>query len=343
MVVAWPDIWASTRRNSMSLSINTNASAMVAVQTLNATQTALSNAENTISTGLKVSSAADNAAAYGIAQQMQGNVSGQSAVNDGLSFAAQTVSSTSTAVNQIISVLNSVQNAVTTLGNNQGSPAALDQIGTQITGLLQQIDTIARNATFNGVNLISGSTSDGLGITSNNLSYITGLQGDQTTVTGFNAAIASYMGGSTVAGAPAVSSSFFQSGVAGTSLTDALGLTTGSGTSGANPTTNVFESTGGNLGGNKSVSDMISQVQAAIKAMTFVTSTLGANSNVINNMSTYGSSISDNLTNGIGALTDADMSAASAKLTSLQTKQSLAIKSLTIANSQSQNILSLFQ
>ncbi|WP_456304166.1 flagellin N-terminal helical domain-containing protein, partial [Asaia siamensis] len=75
MVFAWPDIWASTRRNSMSLSINTNASAMVAVQTLNATQSALSSAENTISTGLKVSSAADNAAAYGIAQQMQGNVS----------------------------------------------------------------------------------------------------------------------------------------------------------------------------------------------------------------------------------------------------------------------------
>ncbi|WP_025886737.1 flagellin [Asaia prunellae] len=108
------------------------------------------------------------------------------------------------------------------------------------------------------------------------------------------------------------------------------------------PTTNVFEASG-TLKGNGSVSDMIAQVQAAIKAMTFVTSTLGANSNVIKNMSTYGSTISDNLTNGIGALTDADMSAASAKLTSLQTKQSLAIKSLTIANSQSQNILSLFQ
>ncbi|GBR07136.1 MULTISPECIES: flagellin [Asaia] len=327
----------------MSLSINTNASAMVAVQTLNATQSALSSAENTISTGLKVSSAADNAAAYGIAQQMQGNVSGQSAVNDGLSFAAQTVSSTSTAVNQIISVLNSVQNAVTSLGNNQGSPAALDQIGTQITGLLQQIDTISRNATFNGVNLISGATSDGLGITASDLKYVTGLQGDQTTITGFNAAIASYMGGSSIAGAPSVfgTGTAFQAGTAGTSLTDALGLTSSS-TAGVNPTTNVFEGSG-TLKGTGNVSDMIAQVQAAIKAMTFVTSTLGANSNVIKNMSTYGSTISDNLTNGIGALTDADMSAASAKLTSLQTKQSLAIKSLTIANSQSQNILSLFQ
>nr|WP_275943766.1 MULTISPECIES: flagellin [Gluconacetobacter] len=88
---------------------------------------------------------------------------------------------------------------------------------------------------------------------------------------------------------------------------------------------------------------MIAQVQSAIKAMTFVTSSLGANSNNITNMTTYGTTISDNLGNGIGALTNADMAAASAKLTSLQTKQQLAIKSLTIANSQSQNILSMFQ
>ncbi|GBQ18830.1 flagellin [Gluconacetobacter sacchari] len=328
----------------MSLSINTNASAKVAIETLNATQSQLSNTENMVSTGLKVSTAADNAAAFGIAQQMQGNVSGQSAVNDGLTFASQTVSSTASAANQILSVLHEVQDAVTSLGNNQGSPASLDQIGTQITGYLNQIDTIARNATFNGVNLLSGSTTDGLGITSSDLTYVTGLQGDSTTITGFNSTIASYL--SNASGGLLTNATSFVQGTTGTSLTDALGLTVNS-TAGVSPTSNVFESTGGKLGtgftGTASISDMIAQVQAAIKAMTFVTSTLGSNSNVITNMTTYGATISDNLTNGIGALTDADMSAASAQLTSLQTKQSLAIKSLTIANSQSQNILSLFQ
>ncbi|MBB2167702.1 flagellin [Gluconacetobacter aggeris] len=331
----------------MSLSINNNASSKIAIETLDAVQQSLSNTQNVVSTGLKVSTAADNAAAFGIAQQMQGNVSGQSAVNDGLSFAAQTVSSTASAANQIISVLQEVQTAVTSLGNNQGSPASLDQIGTQITAYLAQIDTIARNATFNGVNLLNGSTTDGLGVTSNDLTYVTGLQGDSSTITGFNSSIASYMGGTPVAGATKFTTGTTVTGAAGTSLTDALGLTTGSGTGGTAPTANVFETIGGHLGssftGTNKVADMIAQVQSAIKAMTFVTSSLGANSNNITNMTTYGTTISDNLGNGIGALTNADMAAASAKLTSLQTKQQLAIKSLTIANSQSQNILSMFQ
>nr|WP_301273238.1 flagellin [Acetobacter okinawensis] len=87
----------------------------------------------------------------------------------------------------------------------------------------------------------------------------------------------------------------------------------------------------------------IAAVQKAITAMTNVTSELGQNTKNIANMTTFGQTVSDNLTTGVGALTDADMSAESAKLTSLQTKQSLAIKSLSIANGQSQNILSLFQ
>lgn len=325
----------------MSLSINTNTSAMIAIETLDATSTSLSQTENVVSTGLQVSSAADNAAAYGIAQQMSGNIAGQTAVNNGLTFASQTVSSTDSAASQIISVLHQVQNAVTSVGNNEGTPASLGQIGTQITGLLQQIDTIARNATFNGVNLLSGGTADGQGITSSQLTYVTGLGGDSATISGFNSTIAGYM---------TTSSSVSVSGTSGTTLTDALGLTTGS-SAGANPTANVFVSVSaagaGSLGsaftGSNAVADMISQVQAAIQAMTNVTSDLGANTNNIANMSTYGQTISDNLTAGVGALTNADMSAASAKLTSLQTKQSLAIKSLTIANSQSQNILSMFQ
>ncbi|MFW7269463.1 flagellin [Gluconacetobacter sp. Hr-1-5] len=331
----------------MSLSINNNASSKIAIETLNAVQGDLSSTQNVVSTGLKVSTAADNAAAFGIAQQMQGNVSGQSAVNDGLSFAAQTVSSTASAANQIISVLQSVQQAVTSLGDNLGSPASLDQIGTQITQYLAQIDTIARNATFNGVNLLAaspgGSTSDGKGMTTNTLNYVTGLQGDVSTVTGFAAStIANWVGTGGAAGAA--------TGIAtGLTLSAILGLSVSSdATAGVNPTANVFETQGQGITnasytGATGVANMITQVQAAIKAMTFVTSELGANTNMIKNMSTYGSTISDNLTNGIGALTDADMAAASAKLTSLQTKQQLAIKSLTIANSQSQNILSMFQ
>jgi flagellin len=46
---------------------------------------------------------------------------------------------------------------------------------------------------------------------------------------------------------------------------------------------------------------------------------------------------------GLGSLVDADLAEESAKLTSLQTKQQLAVQSLSIANSAPQSLLSLFR
>lgn len=91
------------------------------------------------------------------------------------------------------------------------------------------------------------------------------------------------------------------------------------------------------------VTNAVSALQSSITSMSSVMQGLGNYSNTLTGMTTYTKSLTDAVTNGVSALTDADMAAASAKLTSLQTKQSLAIKSLTIANGQSQNILSLFQ
>lgn len=84
-------------------------------------------------------------------------------------------------------------------------------------------------------------------------------------------------------------------------------------------------------------------VQAAISSVTRTASSIGYSSTTISNLQTTTSSLSDALTTGVGALTDADLAAESAKLTSLQTKQQLAVQSLSIANSQSSTLLSLFR
>ena len=87
----------------------------------------------------------------------------------------------------------------------------------------------------------------------------------------------------------------------------------------------------------------ITTIQGAITKMNAVSTTLGASSQEITGMQSFTSDLSDALTTGVGGLTDADLSKASAQLTSLQTKQQLAIQSLSIANSQSSSILSLFR
>ncbi|GBF59349.1 flagellin [Candidatus Phycosocius bacilliformis] len=58
---------------------------------------------------------------------------------------------------------------------------------------------------------------------------------------------------------------------------------------------------------------------------------------------TFIGKLQDALTNGIGAIEDADLAKESAKLQALQTKSQLGIQALSIANSSSQSVLSLFR
>ena len=55
------------------------------------------------------------------------------------------------------------------------------------------------------------------------------------------------------------------------------------------------------------------------------------------------SKLTDSIDKGVGRLVDADMNEESTRLKALQTQQQLAIQALSIANSTSENILSLFR
>jgi flagellin len=87
----------------------------------------------------------------------------------------------------------------------------------------------------------------------------------------------------------------------------------------------------------------IATVTGAIAKLNINSSYFGSKLTQIQGLISFTESQSNALQSGIGALTDADMAAESAKLQSLQTKQSLAIQSLSIANQQPQAIMSLFR
>ena len=70
---------------------------------------------------------------------------------------------------------------------------------------------------------------------------------------------------------------------------------------------------------------------------------LGSSGKRIETQSEFVGKLMDNLKSGIGALVDADMEAASAKLQALQTQQQLGVQALSIANQAPQTILSLFR
>ena len=87
----------------------------------------------------------------------------------------------------------------------------------------------------------------------------------------------------------------------------------------------------------------LGQVNASITALGTQLATWGAGAKRIEVHRTFIGKLQDALSNGIGAIADADLAKESAKLQALQTKQQLGVQALSIANSSSQSALSLFR
>lgn len=90
-------------------------------------------------------------------------------------------------------------------------------------------------------------------------------------------------------------------------------------------------------------STAIAAVEAAIDTVGTALSAFGAKFQQIEGLQDFTAKLTDSIKEGLGALVDADLAEESARLTSLQTRQQLATQSLSIANQQSQSLLSLFR
>ncbi|MBB5043803.1 flagellin [Shinella fusca] len=88
---------------------------------------------------------------------------------------------------------------------------------------------------------------------------------------------------------------------------------------------------------------LISMVDDALTLMTSAAADLGSIGMRIDLQSEFVSKLTDSIDKGVGRLVDADMNEESTRLKALQTQQQLAVQSLSIANSASQNILTLFR
>jgi flagellin len=89
-------------------------------------------------------------------------------------------------------------------------------------------------------------------------------------------------------------------------------------------------------------SDALTEVQAASSTANNRLAELGTATNAVSATLSFTSNLSDALTTGVGNLVDADVAAESATLQALQTKQQLGVQALSIANSSSSVLLSLF-
>lgn len=140
------------------LSVNTNSGALVALQYLNATQSALNQTQSAINSGMKVSSAKDDGATYAIAQNMRGNVAGYASVTDSLNRGMSVVDVAMSAGQSISDLLVQMKQKALSAADTSLDTASRQAMNQDFVALRDQITTIVKNAVFNGFNLVDGST-----------------------------------------------------------------------------------------------------------------------------------------------------------------------------------------
>jgi flagellin len=139
------------------LSVNTNTSAMLALQYLNKTGSELQETQTHINTGLKVATAKDDGATFAIAQNMRGNVAGYRSVADSLNRGVSTIDVAISAGGSISDLLIEMKAKVLAAADTSLDTASRAALNADFVALRDQIQTIVQNASFNGTNLVDGS------------------------------------------------------------------------------------------------------------------------------------------------------------------------------------------
>ncbi|WP_144575869.1 flagellin [Agrobacterium sp. DE0009] len=316
-------------------SIITNVAAMSALQTLRSIGQNMETTQAHVSSGLRVGDASDNAAYWSIATTMRSDNMALSAVSDALGLGAAKVDTASAGMNAAIDVVKEIKAKLVT-ATEEGVDRS--KVQEEISQLQKQLVSIAQGASFYGENWLVGVATG------------TAAAPDKSVVSGFVRA---------TGGAVSVTTTKYALDTANTGnvLFDSIDPATGvPGTLGILGTTSTLTGAAGaqsvyTLDLNTfavadratNMAEALTMVETALKAMTSAEAKLGSLSMRIGLQEDFASKLSDSVTKGIGRLVDADMNEESTRLKALQTQQQLGVQALSIANSDSQSILTLFR
>jgi flagellin len=144
----------------MSLVLNTNISSLQAQNNLTTSSSQLSTATEDLSSGLKINSAADNAAGYAIVQNFQTQVGGLNQASENATDAINLSQTAGSALSQITSNLQSIRDLAVQAANGTYQASDRADINTTVQQYLSQINTIANQTSFNGINVLNGTGSN---------------------------------------------------------------------------------------------------------------------------------------------------------------------------------------
>lgn len=341
--------------------ISLTASMRSNLLSLQNTASLMDQTQERLSTGNKVNSAIDNPSSYYTAQSLNNRASDLNSLLDSMGQAISTIKAADEGIEAISSFVEQAK-AVASSALDSKDAATKKSYMDQFNDILDQIDALAKDSGYKGVNLINGDSLDvtfnedrtskmtiagqnattrGLGLTKQ-----TNWMGTQVTFTPGDAAVVTdgkvsktvnqgdvvKMGddyykynGSTV--------TYTDTAVA-IDMSNATKLTAV--TDGA--TTTYYDTSVSATAINTAI-DSITNATSKLRTMS---SALGNNYSIVETRQDFTENLVNVLEEGADKLTLADMNEESANMLALQTRQQLAINSLSLASQASQSVLSLF-
>ena len=331
------------------------------------TQSLMDMTQERLSTGKKVNSAIDNPSSYYTAQSLNNRANDLSALLDSMGQAVQTIKAADEAISSITSFAEQAK-AVANSAMDSSDAAEISEYMGQFNEIRDQITSLAEDAGYKGVNLLGGNNLEVVFNENRSSSItITGVQADADTL-GIGKADTWVVAGDTITtnvaeyvststnqitegtyvindgklykakediGDGAAQVGAFDEGKFDLVSTDSA-IVEASKTAG---TTNV---TLPGTPDKDAIKTSISGVEKAISTLRSMASTFGNNYSIVENRQEFTENLINVLTEGADKLTLADMNEESANMLALQTRQQLAINSLSLASQASQAVLKLF-
>lgn len=322
-------------------SVMTNGGAIAALDTLRTVSRDMSETQREVATGLRVATSSDNAAYWSIATTMQSDDKAMSAVQDALALGAASVDVAYIGMTGAVDIMDEYK-AKLVAAREPGIDRT--KVNSELTELRAQMRTIAESSSFNGQNWLV--TADGANEPSRELVTSFIRSADNTVKVGHldydstNGSLAepNRLIDETSPGSYGIVT---QSAAAvGIDVTPPLYY---SFMLGEDPFPLGEEMTVSDSTTNTEFDQMISYADYMLTSMTSAAARLGAISSHFERQTEFVQDLRDAATRGVGRLRDSDLNEQSARLKALQTQEQLGLQALSMANSNPENIVSLFR
>jgi len=280
---------------------------------LQSTQSLIDRTQGRLATGLKVNSALDDALAFFKARNLNSRASDLSAIKDQITGAISVITAATQGLTSIEDTLKQLKAlAQSAISSPESSTRA--KLASQFNELRSQVDHLAADSSFNGVNLLKNTT----GTFATGADYLTVKFNERTEAAAVNQLVVSGLKATDFKSILATSAQ----------ATGSAGVTTVWGQTG---TAAVF-----------AINASIRAIDSALVTVRQASQQFGTNAALLGIRQDFTSNLINTLKGGASDLVNADLNEESANLLSLQTRQQLGTISLSIAQKSEQSVLRLF-